>query len=75
MVVELDVVPINQVANGRLNLAVSTSRVDGTEPRSNRGVGDDVLSGRKRIAECLSECDEPLLGLAVSLVDRSEVLH
>ena len=44
-------------------------------PRSNRGVGKDVLALRELRADLLAEVSEPLLSLAVTLVHGGEVLY
>lgn len=70
----MDVVPIDQVSDGGVDLAVCTGSVDGAEPRSDGGMGNDVLPGGEGVTESLSERDEPLLGLSVMSIDGVEIL-
>lgn len=74
MVVELDVVPVDIAAGLLVDLGVRARGVDGREPGRNRRMGDKVLSGGEQAPQRLSIRDEPLLRLAISLVDRSHVL-
>jgi hypothetical protein len=69
LVVELNIVPINLVANFFVDLSIGAGSIDRREPGSNRSVSDEVLASRKVASKGLGVGDEPLLGRAISLVN------
>ena len=66
--------PVNQGAYGRVNSQVSASGVALLEPRSDRGVRDDIVRGGKLSAKLLREGDEPVDCSRSATVERVEVL-
>ena len=68
--------PVDERADVLVDLDVRSGLelVAGGEPRGERGVREDVLALGERLAEGRGEVRDPLLGLAVALVHRREVL-
>ena len=66
--------PVNQGAYGRVNRQVSASGVALLEPRSDRGVRDDIVRGGKLRAKLLRKGDEPVNCSRSATVERVEVL-
>ena len=68
--------PVDERADVLVDLHVRAplELVVGREPRREGRVGEDVLALRQRLPQRRREVRHPLLGLAVALVDRGEVL-
>lgn len=75
-VVELDVVPVDQVSDGLVDRAVRAAREErvGREPRCERRVRQDELALGQRRPERRRERRKPRLGAPVAEVHRREVL-
>lgn len=75
-VVELDVVPVDDVADGLMDLEVTPSAPFGAggEPGSKRGMSDDVRSLRKESTKLSGESDEPVLRGASAGIEGGQVL-
>jgi hypothetical protein len=74
LVVELDVVPVDEITNLGVDLVVCVGELLLREPGSERGVGEDELVGGELSAEGLGEVDEPLLSDTVVGVHAVKVL-
>lgn len=75
-VVELDVVPVDDVADRLVDLEVTSSApfATGGEPGSKRGMGDDVLSLGEESTDLSGESDEPVLRAASAAIEGGQVL-